>query len=107
MPVVNDVASIQEAATKFVSDILGGLNSAATQIAGVDVMWFRTISQKRSEDIVFQTYTLHNVEPCPKTIKMLYTDTSYDDAALTFSYNGIEYKPSLTLEVPVTLWDEA
>ena len=38
MSVINDVASIQEAATKFVSDILGGLNTAATQIAGVNVM---------------------------------------------------------------------
>ena len=102
-----DALSIQEKATKYMRTVALKTNASVARAAGVDVMWFRTISQKRSEDIVFQTYTLHNVEPCPKTIKMLYTDTSYDDAALTFSYNGIEYKPSLTLEVPITLWDEA
>jgi hypothetical protein len=41
MSVNNSVASIQEAATQFVNQILGGLNSAVTDIAGVDVMWFR------------------------------------------------------------------
>jgi hypothetical protein len=102
-----DSLTAQERAAKYMRTIAQKTNASVVKTAGVDVMWFRTISQKRSEDVVFQTYTLHNVEPCPKTIKMLYNDTNYDDAALTFSYNGIEYKPSLTLEVPLLLWDEA
>ena len=102
-----DALSIQEKAARYIKTVATKTNASIAKTAGIDVMWFRTLSQKRSEDIVFQTYTLHNVEPCPTTIKMMYTDTNYDDAALTFSYNGIEYKPSLTLEVPVLLWEEA
>ena len=69
MSITNDVASIQEAAAKFVSDILGGLNSAATQVAGVDVMWFRLQPDKRSQDVIFQSYTLYGVEDCPLSLK--------------------------------------
>ena len=107
MPVVNDVASIQEAATKFVSDILGGLNSAATQIAGVDVMWFRLQPDKRSQDVIFQSYTLYGVEDCPITFKVIYSDNSYDDAAITYNIMGINFNVPMTLDIAIHTWNEA
>lgn len=99
--------SLQEITSKYANTTLSKLNEAALEKYGVDVMWFRSIPQKRSTDVIFQTYTLHNVEECPLNIKVMYSDSSYDDAALTFAFNGIEYKPSLTLEIPVNSWKKA
>lgn len=107
MSVVNDVASIQEAATKFVNEILGGLNSAATQIAGVDVMWFRLQPDKRSQDVIFQSYTLYGVEDCPLSFKAMYSDNSYDDAAITYNIMGINFNVPMTLDIALNTWNEA
>lgn len=97
----------QEAAIAFANNQLSDMNMAALEMYGIEVLWFRTIPQKRSTDVIFQTYTLHNVEQCPLKTKVMYTDTNYDDAALTFSMSGIEYKPTLTLEIPVMSWRKA
>ena len=86
--------SPQEAAAAFANNQLNDMNMAALDMYGVDVLWFRSVPQLRSSDVIFQSYTLHNVEQCPLKTKVMYTDTNYDDAALTFSFNGIEYKPS-------------
>ena len=107
MSVINDVTSIQEAATKFVSDILGGLNTAATQIAGVDVLWFRLQPDKRSQDVIFQSYTLYGVEDCPLSLKAMYADNSYDDAAITYNIMGINFNVPMTLDIALNTWNEA
>lgn len=98
---------VQEAAAQYANSTLSAMNQALVDMYGIDVMWFRSIPQKRSEDVIFQTYTLHNVESCPIELKVIYSDTSYDDAALTFTLNGIDYKPTLTLEMPVATWYNA
>ena len=58
-------ASIQEAAVQFANTILGQLNSAAAEAGGVDVLWFRLQPDHRSQDVIFQSYTLYGVEDCP------------------------------------------
>ena len=107
MSIVNNAISIQEAAAKFVSDILGDLNAAATQIAGVDVMWFRLQPDKRSQDVIFQSYTLYGVEDCPVSLKAMYSDNSYDDAAITYNIMGINFNVPLTLDIALETWKEA
>ena len=107
MSVINDTTSIQEAAAKFVNDILGGLNDAATQLAGVDVMWFRLQPDKRSQDVIFQSYTLYGVEDCPLSLKVMYSDNSYDDAAITYNIMGINFNVPMTLDIAVNTWKEA
>lgn len=101
---MNDFLTLQEAAASFANNQLNDMNMAALEMYGVDVLWFRATPQKRSSDVIFQSYTLHNVEQCPLRTKVMYTDANYDDAALTFSFNGIEYKPTLTLEIPIGAW---
>ncbi len=98
--------SVQEAAASFANNQLNEMNMAALEMYGVDVLWFRATPQERSSDVIFQAYTLHNVEQCPLQTKVMYTDTNYDEAALTFSFNGIEYKPTLTLEIPIGAWSK-
>jgi hypothetical protein len=102
-----NTTNIQELAMKYANTIASSINEGATSIAGVEVMWFRSIPQQRSTDVIFQTYTLHNVEACPKTLKVLYADTAYNDAELTYTIMGIDYKPGLTLEVDVNTWNKA
>lgn len=103
----NTAISLQEAATKFVSDILGNLNAAATQVAGVDVMWFRLQPDKRSQDVIFQSYTLFGVEDCPLSFKAIYADSGYDDAAITYNIMGINFAIPMTLDIAAETWKTA
>lgn len=99
--------SIQEMAAEFANGFLASLNSMVAETVGVDVIWFRATPDKRSQDVIFQTYTLYGVEDCPLTFKAVYTDNSYDDAAITFNIMGLEYSVPLTLEIAVNTWYEA
>lgn len=83
------------------------LNSAVSNIYGVDVKWFRTIPQERSKDVIFLEWTLYNVEPCPLEVKCIYNDPSYDDAALTYNMMGIEYAIPLTMCISILDWQSA
>ena len=99
--------SIQEMAAEFANGFLASLNSMVAETVGVDVIWFRATPDKRSQDVIFQSYTLYGVEDCPLTFKAVYTDNSYDDAAITFNIMGLEYAVPLTLEIAVNTWYEA
>lgn len=81
------------------------LNSAATNMYGVNVKWFRSIPQKRSKDVLFLEWTLYNVEDCPLNINVIYDDTSYDEAALTYNMMGIEYNIPLTMSISILDWE--
>ena len=99
--------SIQEMAAEFANGFLASLNAMVSETVGVDVIWFRATPDKRSQDVIFQSYTLYGVEDCPLTFKAVYTDNNYDDAAITFNIMGLEYAVPLTLEIAVNTWYEA
>jgi hypothetical protein len=96
--------SIQEMAAQFANGFLANVNSIVAETIGVDVIWFRATPDKRSQDVIFQTYTLYGVEDCPLEFKAVYADNSYDDAAITFNIMGLEYAVPLTLEIDVNTW---
>ncbi len=98
--------SIQEAAAQFANTIVANLNTAVAQTLGVTVMWFRATPDKRSQDVIFQSYTLWGVEDCPLTLNVMYGDSGYDDAAITYNIMGLEYAVPLCLEIPVKTWFE-
>ena len=83
------------------------LNSAVSNIYGVEVKWFRAIPQERSKDVLFLEWTLYNVESCPLNIKAIYNDANYDDAALTYNMMGIEYAIPLTMSISILDWQKA
>lgn len=99
--------SVQEAAVEFANSIASIVNAAAAETAGVDVMWFRATPDKRSQDVIFQSYTLYGVCDCPLKFKAVYTDTGYDDAAITYNIMGLEYSVPLTLEIALQTWQDA
>jgi hypothetical protein len=98
--------SVQEAALEFANTIASVVNAAAAETAGIDVLWFRAMPDKRSQDVIFQSYTLYGVEDCPLSFKAVYTDTGYDDAAITYNIMGLEYSVPLTLEIAVQTWKD-
>ena len=98
--------SLQEAAAQYANTTIAGLNSAVANLVGVEVMWFRATPDKRSQDVIFQSYTLWGVEDCPLVFKAVYADTGYDDAAITYNIMGLEYAVPLTLEIAVNTWYE-
>lgn len=98
--------NFQEAAIDFARSILADVAATAVETVGVDVLWFRLLPDKRNQDVIFQSYTLYGVEDCPLKLKAIYTDTGYDDAALTYNIMGIEYSIPLTLEIPIKTWQE-
>lgn len=96
--------SLQEAAAAFANDVLGMVNQAVLETVGIDVLWFRLIPDKRNQDIIFQSYTLYGVDDCPLNIRAVYSDSGYDDAAITYNIMGLEYAVPLTLDIPVNTW---
>lgn len=99
--------SIQEMMAEFANTFLAQMNETAAEMIGVDVVWFRATPDKRSQDVIFQTYTLYGVEDCPLEFKAVYADNGYDDAAITFNIMGLEYAVPLTLEIAVNTWYKA
>lgn len=99
--------NLQDAAAAFANSILSTINSAATKTAGVDVMYFRSTPVKGETDFLFHDYTLYNVEQCPLEIKMMYSNTSYDESSYIFSTLGMDYQSPLTLEIDTKSWEAA
>ena len=97
--------SIQEIAVEFANTIYRQINQDVASTAGVDVLWFRAVPNKNNQDVIFQTYTLYGVEDCPLEFKALYSDTNYDDAALTYNIMGISYAIPMTLEIDILTWE--
>lgn len=102
-----NLQSIQEAAVSFANTLVASLNSTAAEMYGVDVMWFRAIPDKKNQDVIFQSYTLYGVEDCPMSFKAMYSDTNYDDAAITYQIMGISYAIPMTLEIALETWNNA
>ena len=89
------------------NSILGNLNGAVTELAGVDVMWFRLVPDKRNQDVIFQAYTLFGVEDCPLSFRAMYSDAGYDDAAITYNIMGINFAVPMTLDIALETWKSA
>lgn len=83
------------------------LNQVVAKLYGVACKWFRLTPQKRSADVIFQEYTLHNVEKCPLDINIMYSDNSYDEAGITYQMMGISYVVPMTCEIAINEWQIA
>lgn len=81
------------------------LNQLVSKLYGVNCKWFRLTPQHRSADVIFQEYTLHNVEKCPLDLYIMYSDNSYDEAGITYQMMGISYVVPMTCEISVNEWN--
>ena len=100
--ITNNVINVNELGS-VVGNVLA-LNSVASNMYGVAVKWFRSIPQERSKDVLFMEWTLYNVEDCPLNLNVIYNDSGYDEAALTYNMMGIEYSIPLTMSISILDW---
>lgn len=85
--------------------IIQNLQQQAVNMVGLDALYFRATPQANSEDaVVFQEYTLYNVEDCGHTIKVIMSDTSYQPGDYTVGLFGVNYQPIQELQIPISEW---
>ena len=85
--------------------IIQNLQQQATELVGLDALYFRATPQKNSEDaVVFQEYTLYNVEDCGQPIRVIMQDNSYQPGDYTVNLFGVEYQPIAELQIPILEW---
>ena len=72
---------------------------------GMDSMYFRATPQKNSEDaVVFQEYTLYNVENCGQQLKVLMQDGSYQGGDYTAGLFGVEFQQIPEADIAIDEW---
>ena len=85
--------------------IIQNLQQQATQLVGLDALYFRATPQSNSEDaVIFQEYTLYNVEDCGHQIKIMMQDSNYQPGDYTVGLFGVDYQPISELQIPILEW---
>ena len=75
-------------------NIIMNLQQSAVETVGQETMYFRAVPQKNSEDaVIFQEYTLYNVEDCGHTIRVIMTNGDYQPGDYQVGLFGIDYQP--------------
>jgi len=90
--------------TKSVQNYLA-LNTLANKMLGYDFKWFRAIPQQRSKDVIFQEYTLSNVEECPLDIKAIIPQGTVPDSKYTYDLMGLEYEVPFEIQIDKKYWE--
>ena len=68
-------------------------------------MYFRATPHQNSEDaVIFQEYTLYNVEDCGHQLKIILTDGSYSPGDYNVGLFGIEYQPIPEVVMTISDW---
>jgi len=80
-------------------------NSVVNQLLGYDVRWFRAVPQQRSKDVIFQEYTLSNVEETPLCMKVVIPDGRFPDSKYNFDLMGLEYEVPLEVQIDKLYWE--
>jgi hypothetical protein len=81
------------------------LNSVVNQLIGYEVKWFRAVPQQRSKDVIFQEYTLSNVEECPLAIKVVVPNGQIPDSKYNYDLMGLEYEVPLEVQIDKKYWE--
>ena len=81
------------------------MNMLANQMLGYDVKWFIAVPQQRSKDVIFQEYTLYNVDECPLEIKVVLPGGQFPDSKYTYDLMGLEYEVPLEVQIDKRYWE--
>lgn len=86
-------------------DIILNLQQQAVETVGLDTMYFRATPHKNGEDaVVFQEYTLYNVEDCGHVVRMVLSNADYQPGDYQVGLFGIDYQPIPEAQIPLTEW---
>jgi hypothetical protein len=81
------------------------LNNALNQLIGYEVVWFRAVPQIRSQDVIFQEWTLFNVDDTPKCLKVVLPDGNFPDSKYNYDLFGLEYEVPLEIHIDKGYWE--
>lgn len=81
------------------------LNSVVNQLVGYEVRWFRAVPQQRSKDVIFQEYTLSNVEESPLCIKVVLGSGMPPDSKYNYDLMGYEYEVPFEVQIDKKYWE--
>ena len=81
------------------------LNAAINKLIGMEVRWFRAIPQQRSQDVIFQEYTLSCVAETPLCLKVILPDGGFPDSKYNFDLMGLEYEVPLEIHIDKGYWE--
>jgi len=81
------------------------LNLAVNKLIGMEVRWFRAIPQQRSQDVIFQEYTLSCVSDTPLCLKVILPDGNFPDSKYNYDLMGLEYEVPLEIHIDKTYWE--
>lgn len=95
-----DVNAMLKAAQNYIK-----INQAINNMIGTEVRWFRSIPQQRSKDVLFQEYTLYNVEDTPLCIKVILPDGNFPDSRYNYDLMGLEYEVPLEVQIDKKYWE--
>ena len=98
---VFDINSMLSAAQEY-----SVLNNALNKLIGYEVVWFRAVPQQRSQDVIFQEYTLSNVEDTPLCIKVVLPNGDFPDSKYNYDLMGLEYEVPLEVHIDKGYWEE-
>lgn len=96
------IGNLNDIAQSFY-DMYKQINSTVTETVGLDALWMRSIPYKKGEDVIFQEYTLLNVD-CPKPIKIVANKTDYNPGNLIVDLYGVSYEAPFEISVDITTW---
>lgn len=82
------------------------INKTVNNMFGYSVKWFRAVPQQRSKDVIFQEYTLYNVEECPIDVKVVLPDGRIPDSKYTYDLMGLQYEIPLEIQIDKRYWEE-
>ena len=81
-------------------------NSVANQMFGIEARWFRAVPQQRSKDVIFQEYTLSNVEDMPLCVRVMLPDGNFPDSKYQYDLMGLEYEIPLEIQIDKKYWED-
>ena len=81
------------------------LNNAINKLVGVEVRWFRAVPQYRSQDVIFQEYTLSCVEEEPVCMLVVLPDGNFPDSKYNYDLMGLEYEVPLEIHIDKPYWE--
>ena len=105
--VVSSATPMYEITTKLTAaaQTYNAINSVVNQLLGYDAKWFRAVPQQRSKDVIFQEYTLSNVEGCPLDVKVVLPSGMPPDSKYNYDLMGLEYEVPLEVQIDKKYWE--
>ena len=97
------VIDLQQVAASLYDTIVS-MNQTATTMVGLDSIYCRLLPYNNGEDVIVQEYTLHNYE-CPKNIKVVTNNTSYQVGNFSIDLFGIKASETLTISIDKATWE--